>query len=525
MHAKLQEQWYGLPVLSGLLLILTFHPFDLWPLSFVALVPLYYFVAGFPERRLLQVFWGGFITGGIFAFSLSYFTTIQFHWLPEAYLFVTAVKLSVIPITLLSGALTGLLSAVVFRVLYSSSMLLNALLGAAVYTMAELLLQTLLGGYYFAFLAYAAVPLPYLMGIAVFGGASLVSFLIALLNALIVGALIEWPVRRRPYVRMLAGCAFALFVLAAGAAYYQALPREKLTTLSVAILQAASRGEVVFGKEEKGGFFAPALEADIRAAAEGGPDLIVYPFSPVEGALYRGARPPSFNTSVMAAGESSFARWLAPLAPSSTIMTWNTVYAEERFFNEFEFWRSGSVVSQYQKRKLFPFLDYTPRWAQRIGLYSTPYDITPGAGTNSASLNGFAVGSLMCSELHDASLARTEGMRSSLLLAVGSEAMFADDVASNFALRAAQYRAVENGMSVIRGNLLGPSAIIKPDGRLEAWLPAGQGGVVRGEVTLYAPRTTPYGRWGDLPLIAFICVILGAALWKRHLRLPAKASR
>ena len=131
----------------------------------------------------------------------------------------------------------------------------------------------------------------------------------------------------------------------------------------------------------------------------------------------------------------------------------------------------------------------------------------------------------MCSELHDASLARTEGMRSSLLLAVGSEAMFADDVASNFALRAAQYRAVENGMSVIRGNLLGPSAIIKPDGRLEAWLPAGQGGVVRGEVTLYAPRTTPYGRWGDLPLISLICVILGAALWKKHLRLPAEVSR
>src|SRR5574337_990879 len=104
-------------------------------------------------------------------------------------------------------------------------------------------------------------------------------------------------------------------------------------------------------------------------------------------------------------------------------------------------------------------MDYTPLWAQRLGLYSTPYDVTAGAPDNHASLDGISVGSLLCSELDQADLGRQTAATSSLIIAAGSEAMFVDDVASEFSVRAAQFRAAENHVPVVRGNMLGPSVI------------------------------------------------------------------
>ncbi len=515
MSVNLHRRWFLLPILSGVLLVLTFHPFNVWPLGFVALAPLYYFVGGFPHTRWI-VFWGGFIAGGIFSFCLSYYTIVQFHWLPEAYLFVGAVRLLVIPITLIGGVLCGV--AMLCRALRGSSILRNALLAAALYTAAEILLGYIFGGYYLGLLAYAATELPFVLSVAALGGAHAVSFVLAFVSGYLAEACIVWRANRPAVLRaaVVALCLAALVLLPNWIYLHQALPTTQ--TFSVVLLQQGSRERMVFGKEHDG-VFSWGMGGRLTDAASSSPDLVIYPFSPVEGALYRDTAP-AFNKEVLVASEKSVARFLAEVMPARVpLMTWNNVYADGNFYNQYEVWQDGAVAAQYQKRALFAFMDYTPLWAQRIGLFSTPFDVVAGAQDNRLVLGDIALGGLMCSELHNTTLARAEARGAPLIIAVGSEAMFQDDVASAFSLKAAQLRAVENNVPVIRGNILGPSAIIDRFGSLSAFAPAGAEATIAADVALTAPRATLYNRLGGWLVALLICGILGNA-W--HTRSRAK---
>lgn len=514
MYAKLRDYWYVLPALSGVLLTLTFHPFNLWPLSFVALVPLFYFVAGFPERSRWQIFWGGFITAGLFSFFLSYFTIIQFQWLPEAYLFSNAVKFMVIPITLISGSAIGLLFAFVYRPLRSSSIFLNALLAAALYAGPELILWYIFGGYYLAFLGYAVSSIPFLLSFASIGGASAVSFLVAWVSGIIA----EGFASRDVSATLRAAGIFIFLTVCIGAPNWLYLRQSKpvTNTLSVALIQIGDRTKVPFGKMFEGGFTSPDLAALVRDAGKSNPDVVIYPFSPVEGSLYR-TDAPVFNKQVLVASESAFGEWQKYLVSSSTaLFTWNDVYAEKAFYNEYQVWQNGELVSEYKKRGLFPFMDYTPQWARNIGFFSTPFDVVAGGSDNSLTIKGIVLGDLLCSELQQPTLGRREATRAPLIIAVGSEAMFVDSVASEFMLRAAQFRAVENNIPVIRGNILGPSGIIAGDGSFIARTKVGEAGVLRGVVEMHDSPQTFFNRFGATPYTLFLLAILLIAYIRRR---------
>lgn len=502
-----------LPVLSALLLVLSFHPFDFWPLVFVALLPLFYFVAAFPERPWREVFWGGFTTGSLFALSLAYFTVIQFHWLPGTHLFVSLVQLSFLPLSVVGGLLCAA-SLLVYRQLRGGSAVYNVLINAAAYTAGEMALYALCGGYYFAMLSYAVTPLVPLLLFASVGGAFSVSFLVALVNAFVAGYL-AYPAERRVLSRAWT-LTVAILALAWAAISFGGAPGPLLQTLRVATIQDSARGSVGFGSEQGGVFAFPALEAKIRAAAEGTPELLIYPFSPVEGALYTGAKP-SLNKNILAAERSSFVEWAKLLLPASTtLMVWTTLYRDAKFYNVFEFVQRGELVSEYLKRSAFPFLDYTPQWAQHIGLYSTQVDMAEGEGDQPIMLGSVRAGGLLCSEVQRQDLASAESGRSSIIISAGSEAVFVDDVASRYSLKAAQYRAAETGLPIIRANLLGPSGIIDRYGALVAYQARGQEGVLRAELPIFAPRATLYSQWGNMPMALLLAAIFGWGLWRRR---------
>lgn len=512
MYAKLKRIWVLLPALSGVLLVLTFHPFNVWPLGFIALAPLYWFAGGFGHSRT-RVFWGGCITGGMFAFALSYYTIIQFHWLPEAYLFVGLIRFLVVPITLLGAVLCGA-SVVAYGMLRGRNILVNALLAGALYTLSELVLGLLFGGYYLGLLAYAAVPIGALRGIASIGGAHMLTLFIATISGCVAEILIAkeaWRAAIRKALIPVLG-ATAIVLLVNTLYLYRHEPIERL--FSVSVIQTGARADIAFGVEHDGSFFwseAPILSA----AASSSPDLVIYPFAPVEGALYRGEAP-SFNKDILVASEQSVGAFLRAVMPTSTaLLTWNNLYANNAFFNEYEVWQDGQVVSEYQKRALFPFMDYTPRWAQEAGLFSTPFDVVAGENDNHISVHGVALGDLMCSELHDSSLARDEARRVPLIVAVGSEAMFEDDVASSFSLRAAQLRAIENNVPVVRGNILGPSGIIDRFGTIGAYAPAGAKAILSQTLPLSAPRATLFSIVGSYLVWLCICGILLSAWYVR----------
>lgn len=516
-NALCRDQWQVLPILSGLLLILAFHPFNVWPLAFIALAPLYYFVAAFPTRPKKEIFFGGFLTGALFALSLSYFTVVQFHWIPGAYIFVDLVHLSFIPIALAGGLMCGGMCTLAYYSLRSDSLLLNTLIGAAAYTAGEVVIYVLSGGYYFAMLAYTATPLPFLMAFAGIGGAFFVSFLIALCNSYIAAALVTIQHPHRPLRELgVAGLVIlaGLVLLFGVNRAYTGPEGAPLRTLSVSIIQSQSRDGVGFGMDTQSVFFFPVLGERIKQAASSSPDLLIYPFSPVEGALYEGKKV-VFNQSILRASEGSFTAWLTQLvSTSTTVMIWTTLYREPNFYNEFQFFKHGQFVSEYIKRDLFPFIDYTPLWAQKLGFYTTQVDMTPGDAGQAISPDGIAVGAMLCSEIHKQDLARGESARSSLIISAGSEAIFVDDVASEFSLKAAQFRAVENNIPVIRANLIGPSAIINRDGSFISHMDRGVGGVIAGSLLLYPPHPTLFSRFGNMPLVILLIGIFTIAVLK-----------
>lgn len=510
MWNSIKETWWLLPSASALALVLAFHPFNLWPLCFVALVPLYYFVASAPNRPLRQVFLGGFVTGGVFALSLSYFTVIQFRWIPEAHLFSDIVHFGFIPIGLLGGLLCGVFCTLAYRMLRSRSVLCNILAGAAAYTLGEIVLYAACGGYYFAMLGYAAAPLPFFVGFAPIGGAFLVSFVVALINSAIAEGLVALPhnaVRYGAAVGVLAAVLVGAYALDTR---YLNSAMPSLGQFSVVSIQDSSRDSVGFGTEQGGVFVFPALAERIIAAAAGAPDLLIYPFSPVEGALYAGEKP-SFNKNILVASRDAFVAWTKPLAPASTmLMVWTTLYKDAKFYNVFEYLQGGVLVAEYRKRDLFPFIDYTPQWAQKLGFYTTQIDMTAGE-SGTVLIGGISASALLCSEIHQQDLSRGDARNSLLLVSSGSEAIFVDGVASEYSLKAAQFRAAESNLPAVRANVLGPSAIINRDGSVVSRLDRGQSGTLRGSIELQAPHITLYSIWGNSGVSVLVFGVLVGA--------------
>ena len=511
------EQWYILPGLSALALIATFHPFNIWPLVFVVLVPLYYFVLSSPERSSLQIFCGGFITGASFAFFLSFITVVQFHWVAEAYLFTGLVHLGFIPMTLLGGLVFGA-NSFGYRYFSGRGFLLTALAGAALYTASEILLYILCGGYYFALFAYAASPVVPLMSMAALGGTFLVSFILVLINTCIAGALVETSKRRYDFVRPLVLTISVILVAIAGNwVYFHANSGPVVKSVSVAIVQAGSRASIEFGNEDAGAFSDSFLQSWLEDAASTSPDIVIYPFSPVQGAVYSGNKD-TFNKDILISSEQSVGEWLGGLVPASTtVMLWIASYQNQQFFDEFQFWKQGVSVAQYHKRDLFPFIDYTPQWAARLGFFTTPVDAMPGPEEQSLFVDGVHIGAALCSEIQDQSLVRQDVQHARLIISAGSEAILDDDEASTYSLKAAQYRAAENNIPVIRANILGPSGIIAPDGSFIAHTQSGSVEVLRGIVQIQPPRRTLFNLLGNLPVIVgFILILVWAWRVKRR---------
>jgi len=192
-----------------------------------------------------------------------------------------------------------------------------------------MLLRMVFGGFYFGMLGDAATHVPLFMVFSTLGGEALVSFLVALPAVLAVEALLVHRVRA-----YIAAGAIIGMLLGGGLLlrHYFYAPSPVVQTFSVVSIQVGAREKAAFGASVHNTFSFPDLADRLHEAASGIPDLIVYPFSPVEGAIYRGNKD-DFNRSVLAVPEAEFGAWLHGQVPGPTIvMTWNALYTDHTFF-------------------------------------------------------------------------------------------------------------------------------------------------------------------------------------------------
>ena len=504
---------YLFPVVSAFALLITLPPFNLWPLILVALVPLYIFV--YQEKNRRRVFFGGLFFGLIFSGSLSFMVFSSFSWIPEAYLFSNSVKLLAVPVVLFISAVIALvvyLSKVLMpRTLFGRAMLLGTL-----FAVIEWIMSNVLVGFNYGSLAYAASHIPALRFLASIGGTSLVTFAVAFGNAAFAEALwFLFETKKRNFGLLTPLCIFGAIIGASS--FYQyilsAAPAAASSSVSVAVIQDSTRkkGEA-FGTVVDGSFQFPLLEKRVKEALALHPDIIIYPFSPWVGVIADRLDNSGFTTDVVGMDFAIFKKWLTThIPPEITLVTWDTRLEGGKYWSEIDFWRGGALAGSYRKVKLFPFFDYTPQWAQKLGIYSTPIDGTAGTSISPINIGKAVIGNLVCSEISRPESGRENGKNADVLFAIGSEAMFTSPLASEFNLLNAQLRATESGRYIIRANKFGSSALIDPYGNIVKEIAHNQSGVLFVEVPIQTEhRTTPYSVVTEYP---FLILLVGYALF------------
>ena len=157
----------------------------------------------------------------------------------------------------------------------------------------------------------------------------------------------------------------------------------------------------------------------------------------------------------------------------------------------------GAPEVRYDKRHLVPFGEYVPfRWAffflAKLGRGIAEF--RPGERVALLPWRGEELGPSICYEVvFPQEVAETTRAGATILLTVTNDAWYGDTAAPWQHFRAVRFRAAENRRPFVRAAITGISAVVAPDGSVEAALAPFQQGVIRARV---AGQTglTPYTR-------------------------------
>ena len=250
------------------------------------------------------------------------------------------------------------------------------------------------------------------------------------------------------------------------------------------------------------------------------PDIVIWP----EGAL------PAVIDELIAPGSPYAAKLRDAVAPGQTLlMGANRAEAgptgTNRYFNSLIAFRREAdglrVTGVYDKHHLVPFGEYMPlgELATKIGFRSLvhmPDDFT--AGPPSAPITPWGappVQVLICYEALFPGVTRAgaerTGLRPAWILNISNDAWFGMTSGPLQHLNIASYRAIEEGLPIVRATPTGVSAVIDAYGRIAPGARLGLGGLGLIDAPLPPPLAlTPYTRAGDT-YFGFLLLLSGLA--------------
>ncbi len=502
--------------LSGGLMSMANPPVQAEPLAFVALIPLLWVIRRARPRR-------GLLLG--FTFGAVYFLT-TLYWI---LLFGT---LAWGALSLASAAFVGVSGAIIPLVWRDERPVWSVIGIAALWTLTEYVRALWpLGGFTWGGLGYTQPNNGFLMPLASVLGVWGMSFVVALVNGLILLSLDAVASRPRPRWSRVAAllAAAGMVVLVPGLI---PVPQPNGPRLDVAIVQ----GNDIEHR------LADPLEEDIRIArnharleralASDPPDLTVWPEDSIDvdptlvpqfGSLVTG--------SIRAVGRPA-------LVGAITGTFGGTQYNEGLLYDG-----GGRLVDRYRKVHLVPFGEYVP-WRSALGwisaLRQVPRDLTPGrrphtlvcpAGdTSCGRIAGLEFADVICFENTFPSLDRRLVADGAQVLVVSTNnASYGRTAASRQHLIMSRLRAVENGRWVVHAAISGISAFVDPDGRVHR--PTGLFDLATDRMVVQASTArTLYSRYGDwFPWACGLTVLVLLAVPRRRRRpqppppLPANA--
>jgi len=478
---------YLAAIITGVLLVLSIPKIDLSFLAWVSLSPLIYIAIKKPP---LTSWWAGVVAGVVFNSGCLYWIAPVLHsygklplivsWL-IALVLVLYLSLYFALFSFLLSKLTNTLGA---RLLFIAPFLWVSLEYAKTY---------LLTGFPWELLGYSQYRNLPLIQISSFTGVYGVSFLIVLVNCLIVWWVVD-GLKGRFSLGMTTLCGIMLASTLIYGYWRLSQPFPRQEGVRVACIQ----GNVSQDKKMSSQYLEEIFLDHFlmtREAASRGNRLIVWSESAVPLSF---TRSPSYQEAVRELVSSQNIHLLlgsvhiSPSSPSSP----------ERYFNSaFLLTPRGEVAGKYDKIHLVPFGEYVPlrRFFFFAGkLVQEASDFSPGESYTLLNYNSHPIGVAICYEIIFPQLMRAFTSRGAELIAtITNDAWFGRSSAPYQHFSMAVFRAVENRRYVVRAANTGISGIIDPFGRVLNSSPIFVKTIVEG-IVYPLKVTTFYLRYGDL---------------------------
>lgn len=484
--------------LSGGMLALSFPKPALWPLAWIAFVPLLVAIGRKSPRQAGVL---GFMAGTVAYAGILYWLNIvmvSFGHLPVAvsvclYLVLTA-YLSLFPAAaawgMRRGELMGISPMMSFPVLWVGLEYLRAFA---------------LTGFPWASLGYSQYGLLHLIQIADLTGVYGISFLVALANVVLY-RLLKSRFSRQP-CPLPAGGLLVLAVLVAGVLWYGSHRLAEPVSgkpLKVALIQGNIPQDVKWDPAFQEATVA-IYEKLTRQAMAGRPGLVIWPES---------AAPFFFQDEYVYAQ-----RVIGLVKGTGSYLLFGSPAYEQgadrlHYLNSaFLVGPDGIVLGRSDKRHLVPFGEYVPlarllpfvhKLVAGIG------DFSPAPRLAPLETDRGRLGVLVCYEGIFPELSRAYVRAGSqILVNISNDAWYKRSSAPYQHLTMTVFRAVENRVPLVRATNTGITAIIDSRGRIHGATRLFEEAVVSGEVTPGSEKTF-YTRRGDL--FAGVCLVLTVLL-------------
>jgi apolipoprotein N-acyltransferase len=492
-----------LAVVSGILLALAFPPFDLYPLAWFGLFPL--FIAVY-EKELKASFFLGFISGMVFFIGAIYWV---FH---SVYFYGNIPVIPSLFIVLLLCSYLGLYTGIfswAFTFILRNTRFTALLIAPVLWVTLELIRAYAFTGFPWSSLGYSQYKFLHLIQISDITGLYGVSFLVAGMNGLFFDLLVLWPRRSRKMPlfapgMMTVGIVIFLLLLIISLLYgtWRLNIEEGGEKIRVSVIQGNIEQEKKWDKRFQREVMNIYKRLSIKALDDS-PDIIVWPES---------ALPFIYGYDTLLTEEFlKFQKGLGVHLVTGSVVV-KDIKDERPYLSNSAILLSpeGKVISIYDKVHLVPYGEYVP--LRRFFPFIEKLVVGIGdfvAGDEYVVMKTpfVRIAPLICYEVIFPGLVRKFVNRGAdVIVTITNDAWFGKTSAPYQHFSMAVFRAVENRTPVIRAANTGISGFIDSRGRIKSKSEIFTEAILTEEVSSAKEGRTFYTGYGDL--FAFLCIII-----------------
>jgi apolipoprotein N-acyltransferase len=512
MQAAFKTRYYLYALIAGALLVLSFAPFNLFPMAYLSPAALFYLMVKARQRnQMVKLGWAFGV--GLFGVGASWVFQ-SMHGFAQAPLLLAGLLTFLFVLGLaLQIALFGFIAS-----FFSKSLLILKLL--IIYPCAWVLVEWFRGwlftGFPWLLLGHSQTD-TWLASYVPIGGTLLLSLATAVIAGSVVAILSPSRTERfhqvnlpaANYVRVaepfshlnkVLGSLTVLALLVSGWYFekHHSWVEETGKTLKVSLLQANIPQDQKWLPEQR----VPSVERYMHMTRDNWQsDLIVWPETAIPGEFTQFA---DFVLKPMQA---------EALANNTKLVVGGFHQTPEgRFENSVMVLGDNTATpDMYSKRHLVPLGEYIPllqhlRWLERW--MSIPYDnLSRGTGDGLVNVGEYRAQVSICYEDVFGEEMIRDLPEADFLINVTNDGWFSGSLQPTQHMQIARLRALETGRYLLRATNTGVSGIVDHKGVITSTVPSYQQGVVNGEVRVLQ-GTTPYVKYGNSLIVALVSSIL-----------------